>query len=102
MKMIRKKLRSASGETLAETMVAMVIVVLGMMLLAGAIVAAAKVNASAREQNAWSDTVNGATEIVTIHASYTNAAGEDKSADLGSYDLRWYETGNGGLYFYGN
>ena len=46
---IREKLREQSGETITETLVSMLIVVLSVTMLAGAIVAAARVNAGAEK-----------------------------------------------------
>jgi len=47
LKSINGKLREKSGETLVETLVSMLIVVLAVTMLAGSIVAAARVNAGA-------------------------------------------------------
>lgn len=46
-----KKLKSSAGETLIETLCALLIVVLAMTMLAGAIVSAARVNKGAEELN---------------------------------------------------
>ena len=44
---VREKLKERSGETIVETLVSMLIVVLAVVMLAGSIVAAARVNAGA-------------------------------------------------------
>lgn len=46
-KKINKKLKSRSGETIAETLVTMIILALAVMMIAGAVVTAARVNKSA-------------------------------------------------------
>lgn len=47
---MRKKKKSTSGETLAETLVSVVIISLALLMLPGAVVAAARVNATAKKQ----------------------------------------------------
>ncbi len=86
MKMIKRtanklieKLRDRSGETIVETLVSMLIVVLAFMMLAGAIVASARVNASVEGHTLYLDeadpvtgnvqTVSGATVSVEIGGS---------------------------------
>lgn len=46
---MKRKLKSQSGETLVETLFAMLVVVLAFTMLAGGIVAAARVNKGAQE-----------------------------------------------------
>ena len=75
MKMIRnlvkngiQKLRERAGETIVETLVSMLIVVMSFTMLAGAIVAAARVNAGAANQTLYlneADTAN-ITEAGTV------------------------------------
>lgn len=48
--MMKKRLKSTSGETLTETLVAVVMVSLALIMLPGAVVAAARVNAAAKKQ----------------------------------------------------
>ena len=47
-----KKLKSDKGETLVETLISMLIVVLSVTMLAGSIVTAARINQSAKDMNA--------------------------------------------------
>ena len=47
-----KKLKANKGETLVETLISMLIVVLSVTMLAGSIVAAARINQSAKDMNA--------------------------------------------------
>lgn len=53
LKSINGKLREKSGETLVETLVSMLIVVLAVTMLAGSIVAAARVNAGADDHTIY-------------------------------------------------
>ena len=46
-----KKLKSKNGETLVETLISMLIVVLSVTMLAGSIVTAARINQTAKEMN---------------------------------------------------
>ena len=50
---LRQKIRERSGETIVETLVSMLIVVLAVTMLAGSIVAAARVNQSASKQTLY-------------------------------------------------
>ena len=48
---MKRKLKSSAGETLVETLFALLVVVLAMTMLAGAIVSAARVNKGAENLN---------------------------------------------------
>lgn len=66
---MKRKLKSRSGETLVETLFALLVVVLAFTMLAGSILAAARVNKAAKELNPafqmeQPESVNGVT--VTI------------------------------------
>ena len=66
-----KKLKSKNGETLVETLISMLIVVLSVTMLAGSIVTAARINQTAKEMNVpvRFDSVtpaDGKTETVTL------------------------------------
>ncbi len=52
MKALKKKLRSKRGETLTETLFSLLIIVPAMVMLAGAIVTAARINSEARTSKA--------------------------------------------------
>ena len=52
---IKKKLRNKKGESLIETLVALLIGVLALMMLPGAVAGAAKANKKAAEQSVYSD-----------------------------------------------
>ena len=71
---IKDKLKERSGETIVETLVSMLITVLAFLMLAGAIVAAARVNATAENHTMYVDQadvagtnqeITGATVTVT-------------------------------------
>lgn len=50
---VKEKLKERSGETIVETLVSMLIVVLAVVMLAGSIVAAARVNAGAEDHTVY-------------------------------------------------
>ncbi|WP_026664551.1 type II secretion system protein [Butyrivibrio sp. FC2001] len=52
---ILKRLKSKKGESLIETLVALLIGVLALMMLPGAVVGAARANRKAAEQSVYSD-----------------------------------------------
>ena len=52
--LLRKKIRSKCGETLTETLTSLLIIVPAMVMLAGAIVTAARINFEARNSKATS------------------------------------------------
>ena len=60
---IKSKLKDKNGETIAETLVALLITVLALMLLPGAIVAASRVNNRVEKQTTYVDYTKG--QIVT-------------------------------------
>ena len=61
---LRKKVRSQRGETLIETLVALLIGVLALLMLPGAIVAATKANKESAENSVYSE--GAASEVVTV------------------------------------
>ena len=60
---VRKKLRSNKGESIAEVLASVLIVVMAMAMLAGAIITAAKVNKAA--DNGKQNFSNGADKTIT-------------------------------------
>lgn len=66
-----KKARSRRGETLVETLVALLIGVLALMMLPGAIIAATKANKAAAENSVYSEDADpGSTVTVTGFSIY--------------------------------
>ena len=64
---IKNRIRSAKGETLIETLVALLIGVLALLMLPGAIVAATKANKEAAENSVYSADAGGANSgVVTV------------------------------------
>ena len=88
---MRKKLRSQRGDTLTETLAALLLVVLTMAFLATSLVTAARINAEVRQ----SDTA----------LKYDAADGEKENADhharerLGDESVKVYETKGGYRYY---
>ena len=88
----QKKLRSASGETLVETLFAMLIIALAVVMLAGSIVSAARVNKAGADmvtefQKSDSDKV----EDGSVQLDFKDAA-------QASVDVRVYTTSDDNAY----
>ena len=62
--MMLKRLKQNKGETLTETLASVVIISLALLMLPGAVVAAARVNASAKKQVIYMENVEDAAEGV--------------------------------------
>ena len=65
-KRIIGKLRERSGETIVETLVSMLIVVLAFMMLAGAIVAAARVNSATENRTMFVNQADATAGSITV------------------------------------
>ena len=72
-----KKLKSKNGETLVETLISMLIVVLSVTMLAGSIVTAARINQTAKEMNVpvQLDTVQ--TSDAVVYLTHDNGTSYD-------------------------
>lgn len=98
---IKKKFFAASGETIAETLVTMVILSLAVLMIAGAVVSAAKVNKKAdNTQTAFSATdVKDSTAqnivITEVNEDGTAVPGGDST----EITVNMYETDNDYLYY---
>ena len=97
MKALRKKFGSSSGETLVETLFALLIVVLAMTVLAGSIVAAAKVNQRGEQmETEFQKSETDLREDGTVHIAYKEASGIE-SSDI---DVKVYTTNDDNAYKY--
>ena len=84
------KLKSQSGETLVETLFAMLIVVLSITMLAGAIVTAARINKSARDLHASFVTadesgVSNIEEVSDVKVTIVRTDGSDSVIDVNGF-----------------
>lgn len=88
---MRKKLRSQRGDTLMETLAALLLVVLTMAFLATSLVTAARINAGVRQTNTALkyDAADGETKTLTITRENNSV---EKSVTV-------YETGGGYRYY---
>lgn len=88
---MRKKLRSQRGDTLMETLAALLLVVLTMAFLATSLVTAARINAGVQQTNTALkyDAADGETKTLTITRENNSVT---KSVTV-------YETGGGYLYY---
>lgn len=73
---MKKKLKSTSGETLVETLFAMLVIVLAVMVIAGGVVTAARINKKAKDldttfqmSNVVTVTEEAKTEVTITHGS---------------------------------
>ena len=88
-----KKLKSDKGETLVETLISMLIVVLSVTMLAGSIVAAARINQSAKDMNAPVQLDNVSDTDAVVQLTHEGAANSE-------IDVVLYETGSVPYYYY--
>ena len=96
-----KKIKNKKGETLTETLVALIITALALLMLPGAVVAAARVNAAAAKQVIYmektSDASNGvdagSCSITFSSASNSKTVDNVKVKRFGSESLGLYEFG---------
>ena len=94
MRLLKKKLRSKRGETLTETLSSLLIIVPAMVMLAGAIVTAARINYNARTMKASELPVfNPTTEVA---GSITGTG--DVSFSGGS--IKWCNEDNSVYYYF--
>ena len=70
-----QKWKNNAGETLTETLLAMMIAVLGLMILPGAILAAARINDRAEGTHMFMEEGRGTTENTTIKLELESGSG---------------------------
>ena len=86
-RLLRKKLRETAGETLIETLAALLVTTMGLTLLPGAIVAAARLNGAVKQQfvSDASASGDGTSDGGANGASETGGgAGSDGTSDAGT------------------
>ncbi|MBQ3205908.1 MAG: hypothetical protein IJB37_05100 [Peptococcaceae bacterium] len=93
-----KKLKSDKGETLVETLISMLIVVLSVTMLAGSIVTAARINQAAKDMNApvQLDDASGTAAVVQL----THEGAADSVINVTSINVTLYETAGSVPYYY--
>lgn len=94
---IKRKFHSTSGETIAETLVTMIILSLAVLMIAGAVVTAARVNKKADNTDTAFTTGsvagNTGTDSPTVKISEKTATGTGKSVTV---SVQVYETKKSG------
>lgn len=98
-KYVFKRLRSRKGETLAETLVALLIVVMSFTILAGGILASARVNRGSMSLNVVFDKRNADTVDAEDFKVSINHGESGNTDPVPSGDLRAYVTKDQ-IYFY--
>ena len=88
-----KKLKSDKGETLVETLISMLIVVLSVTMLAGSIVTAARINQAAKDMNAPVQLDNASGTAAVVQLTHEGAANSE-------IDVVLYETVSVPYYYY--
>ncbi len=91
--MIKKKLKQKKGETLAETLLSLLIIVPGMVMLAGALVSSSKINMEMKK----ADTLKFPTFTAATETSITSTVTGD--AEFSGKPLKW-EKETGSAYYY--
>ena len=93
-----KKLKSDKGETLVETLISMLIVVLSVTMLAGSIVTAARINQAAKDMNAPVQLDNAYGTAAVVKLTHEGAA--DSAINVTSINVTLYKTGGSVPYYY--
>ena len=93
-----KKLKSDKGETLVETLISMLIVVLSVTMLAGSIVTAARINQAAKDMNAPVQLDNAYGTDAVVQLTHEGAA--DSAINVTSINVTLYETAGSVPYYY--
>lgn len=88
------KLKRKTGESIAETLVAVLILSLAFLMLSGAVVTAANVNKAAKNEDVAFST--GGTPTATVVRIEIDRVPSDSSPEI---DITLYETGNGYYYY---
>ena len=90
-----KKLKSDKGETLVETLISMLIVVLSVTMLAGSIVTAARINQAAKDMNAPVQLDNAFGKAAEVQLTHEGAA-----YSVIKINVTLYKTGGSVPYYY--
>ena len=100
---MRNKLGSKKGESLAETMVAMLLVAMSLTILAGGIVTAARINGSTGKNSEEAVVVNDETGgDINVVISVVRGEGEHATKDpVSSIPIKLHQTEKG-FFYYGN
>ena len=94
MKIIRK-LKSTAGESIAEVLIAVLIVVLAFLMFAEALIVASRVNAQIKIEDQLFEAAT--VEKGTINITFSTAADDEPNWQVS--DVKLYETNNGYYYY---
>ena len=91
---LKKKLQSKAGETIAETLVTMIILSLAVLMLAGAVVTTARVNKQADNPDTSFQTRQTGAEVSTgkVIISDENATGDAGGTSRAEIPVRVYQS----------
>ncbi len=93
-----KKLKKKNGETLAETLIALVITALALLMLPGAVVASSRVNASIKEQIIYMEKISDATSGTDVGTCDVTFSCGTNSNTISGVDVLRFGTEDTGLY----
>ena len=101
--MMKRKLKTSSGETLAETLVSVIIISLALLILPGAVVAAARVNATAKKQIIYMENTEDAPTGVDVGTCDVTISvdGNSNTNSLSGVKVKRFGTEETGLYEFG-
>jgi hypothetical protein len=87
-KIVKKLIKNKKGESIAETLIALLVSTFAMMILAGALVTAAKVNIGAKKAYTFMDTVRGSSTGASTAAISisTGTSGSGASVQISSLE----------------
>ncbi len=92
---IKQKLHSPSGETIAETLFAMMVIVLGVLALSGSVMAASRINARVKNQDT-AVIYDGSNKISNAKVTIDFGGGIKKDIE----DAEVYQTVGDTAYYY--
>lgn len=96
--MMKKRLKQKNGETLVETLVSLVIIALALLMLPGAVVAAARVNAKAKKQVIYMEKTLDATKGVDVGTCDISFSSDSKTYTVPGVEVTRFGTEETGLY----
>ncbi len=91
--MLKKKLKQKKGETLVETLISLLIIIPGMVMLAGAIVSASNINREMKK----ADTLKFPTFTATIEKSVNSSVSGD--TEFSGVNLKWDKETDSAYYY---
>lgn len=104
LEIIIKKFKKNKGETLSETLFALLIIALALIMLPGAVVSASKVNHAVKNTTLFGsagaeNSIAGSIVQITVTES-ASGEGVGETSDVNGISVKGYEGNNGTIEFY--